>query len=444
MNGRRGVLAGLAALGAAVAIACGGGADADDSPNGGSPPAATEAPSGSASPPEPPSSTATATPTGVVPRPVQDPLENIGIQPPDVRGQLLRESFLLQSLRREFPNLDLTLRTVRFSEILNSLPRDAIRAISQPQFDSVVAASEWLDDSEPVIALELNGDVRAYPLRILVWHELVNDEVGGVAVMVTYCPLCNTAITFERGVEGEVRTFGVSGKLRRNDLIMYDVESETLWQQITGEGIVGTAAGLQLSFLPSQIVSFGEFRASFPDAIVLNENTGSSISYGMNPYPLYDSDSSTFLPNEEFDDGRLSAKERVLTVELGGEPVAFPFSALSERIVIEAEAGGSTIVAFWQPGAVSPLDKEFIIGSRNVGSAGAFLPLLDGERLTFEAIEGEIFDTQTGSRWNVLGQAVEGALAGAQLEQVLSGNHFWFAWSIFEPETRVVTGSEGA
>ncbi len=430
---RRRWLLGTTALAAAIAVACGGG---DESVADTATPVVT-----------PPAAEATPTPA-VTPVPLgpgrPNPLENIEILQPDQRAKAILEASVIAAIEREFPKIDITKRTVRFSEIVNSLPRDAIRALDAPNFDTVADAGEWLDGSEPVIVLEIDGDARAYPLRILVWHELVNDVVGGRPVMVTYCPLCNTAITFERTVDGEVRTFGVSGKLRRNDLIMYDVQTETLWQQITGEGIVGAGAGRQLEFVPSQIVSFDEFRQSFADALVLNEDTGSRIVYGVNPYPLYDTDQSTLFPNDEFDDGRLEAKERVLTVELGGEPAAFPFIALSRELVITAEIGGVEVVAFWQPGAVSPLDSEFIIGSRNVGSAGAFLPVLDGERLTFEARDGAIVDTRTGSEWNVLGKAVSGPLAGAQLEQVLSGNHFWFAWSIFEPDTRVIFESDPA
>ena len=293
-----------------------------------------------------------------------------------------------------------------------------------------------------MIAFERNGDARAYPLEILTWHEIVNDVVGGEPVIVTYCPLCNSAIAFSRLVDGEERTFGVSGSLRLSDLIMYDRETETLWQQLTGEAIVGHHTGAQLEFLPAQLVSFEEFRAAFEDGLVLSRETGHARNYGENPYPLYDSTGRTFFPVGEFSD-QLSAKERVLALEIAGETVAFPFSALSELVVIEAEVGGEPVVAFWQPGQVSALDDAFIIGSRNVGSAGAFSPLLDGERLRFESRDGAITDVGTRSTWDVLGRAVEGPLAGSQLTPLVSGNHFWFAWAVFQPETRVILESDG-
>lgn len=349
-----------------------------------------------------------------------------------------QERETLSRLNSEFPNLDTTKRTVPVSEVVFVLSRDSIPAIDAPQFDDIATADGWLQPEEPVVVLEQRGEVRAYPLQILTWHEVVNDVVGGEPVAVTYCPLCNTAIAFRSTVGGEPRTFGVSGKLRNSDLIMYDRQSETLWQQITGEGIIGTEAGTRLELLPSQITSYGELREAFPAALVLNRDTGHRRSYGENPYPFYDSSDRIFFAVEGADTERLDAKERVLTVEVEGDAIAFPFSVLSEGIVMHAEAGGQEVVAFWQPGAVSPLDSAFIIGSRNVGSAAAFVPALDGEPLSFEARDGAIVDVRTGSIWNVLGQAVSGPLEGQRLEQVVSANHFWFAWSVFQPETRVI------
>ena len=342
-------------------------------------------------------------------------------------------------LAREYPLNNPDLATVELHEILPVLPKDAIRSVDAPNFDSVAVADEWLDDREPVISLELGAEARAYPLQILMWHEIVNDVVDGEAVVVTYCPLCNSAIAFRRTVAGEVRQFGVSGALRRSDLIMYDRETETLWQQITGEAIVGEAAGSQLDFLSSQIVSWADFRDAFPNGRVLNRDTGLLASYGENPYPLYDRiGARTLFPIEEFDDLRLDAKERVLAVDLGDDPVAFPFSTLSELIVMTGESSGQAVVAFWQPGTLSPLDEMFIIAGRNIGAAGAFRPLLSGEAITFQVRDGMIMDLGTGSEWNVLGLATAGPLEGAQLTSVVSANHFWFAWSVFKPDTRVI------
>ncbi len=385
----------------------------------------------------PSSAPASATPTATAPAPTPTPTPAPSRE--ELEGADLRTA---QNLERSFPKIDLSRRAVSLGEIRSVIPPDAIPAINEPRFLSLEEASEWLSGESPVVAFERNGDARAYPLEILTWHEIVNDVVGGEPVIVTYCPLCNSAIAFSRLVDGEERTFGVSGSLRRSDLIMYDRETETLWQQLTGEAIVGHHTGTVLEFLPAQLVSFEEFAAAFADGMVLSRETGHARNYGQNPYPFYDGSGRTLFPVGEFSD-QLSPKERVLTLEIEGETAAFPFSALSELVVIEAEVGGGPVVAFWQPGQVSALDDQFIIGSRNVGSAGAFSPFLDGERLRFESREGAIVDNGTGSTWDVLGRAVEGPLAGARLTPLVSGNHFWFAWAVFQPETRVILESDG-
>ena len=422
----------------ALLVACGSDSPAEQAPEAGTPAATAQAsPAVTAQPTA--QSTGQATPAAATPATTAERPTATATPPRDESDAVERQ--VARILEGNFPKLDLSKRSVNLAEIRSVIPPDAIPAIDEPRFLDLAEASEWLSAEAPVIAFERNGDARAYPLEIMTWHEIVNDVVGGEAVIVTYCPLCNSAIAFSRIVNGEERTFGVSGSLRRSDLIMFDRETETLWQQLTGEAIVGTGTGTVLEFLPAQLVSFEEFRAAFPDGVVLSRETGYSRNYGENPYPLYDTSGGTFFPVGEFSD-QLSAMERVLTLELGGETAAFPFSALSELVVIEAAVGGEPVVAFWQPGQVSALDEAFIIGSRNVGSAGAFSPFLEGERLRFEARDGAIVDSGTGSTWDVLGRAVAGPLAGRQLTPLVSGNHFWFAWAVFQPETRVILESD--
>ena len=419
---------GLAA--AALLVACSGDDD-DDAMMAEEPTTAAQATAIAATTPPP---TAAASP-GPEATPTPTPT------PSAEAAKEAQRELIARRLQEDFPLLDTTTTTIDLIDIIGLLPPDAIPSIDEPNFDTVEAAGAWLQAQEPVIAFEHNGDARAYPLHILTWHEIVNDVVGGEPVIVTYCPLCNSAIVFSRSVDGEVREFGTSGKLRRSDLIMYDRTNESLWQQLTGEAIVGVDAGTVLDFLPAQIVSFEEFGAAYPGGMVLNQETGHFRNYGQNPYVYYDTGEQFIVAVPEFDDARLDAKERVLAVEVNGEAAAFAWRALSELVVIETAIGGEPVVAFWQPGAVSALDDAFIVGSRNVGAAGAFVPVLDGERLAFEERDGAIVDVGTGSTWNVLGQAVEGPLAGSQLEPVVSGSHFWFAWSVFKPETRVILTS---
>jgi len=346
-----------------------------------------------------------------------------------------------RALSHGLPGIDLTNRRVSLAEIVAGGvgADDGIPSLREPKFETVAESTDWMVPFEPVITLVVNNEPRIYPIQILIWHEVVNDELGGEPVLVTFCPLCYTAIAFDRRVDGEVREFGVSGFLRESDLLLFDDQTITLWQQLTGEGIVGTDAGKRLRFLPAQIVSFLDAHQQYPDALVLSRDTGFSRAYGRNPYGGYDDINTSPIFGTSFDDHRLPAVARILAVEYGGEAVAFPFDALSERVVIDATVGGASIVAFWQPGTLSALNRGSIASSQDVGAAGAFIAELEGVPIAFESRDGAIYDTETDSRWNVLGAAVEGPLEGERLEPVVSGSHFWFIWSIFLPDTRVIT-----
>ena len=317
-------------------------------------------------------------------------------------------------------------------------PRDGIPPIDQPKFTSPAEASAWLHDQEPVVAFELNGDARAYPLQILIWHEIVDDEVGGLPVAITFCPLCNTAIAFDRRIDGRALRFGTTGNLRRSDLVMWsDDPGETWWQQITGEALVGDLVGHRLTMLPAEIVSFADFTAAFPTARVLSRDTGHPRGYGTNPYVGYDDINSSPFLYAGPKDTRLPPMERVATVELGGETAAYPFSRLARAHVVNDAVGGIPLVVFHQGGTVSALDGPVIAASRDVGAAAVFDRTLDGNLLTFSWRGDQFVDDQTGSTWDLLGRATAGPLAGRRLHPLLSGNHFWFAWAVFKPETRI-------
>lgn len=331
---------------------------------------------------------------------------------------------------------DFSKYSVPLDEISSGGPgKDGIPSIDFPRFNSVDKA--FYADTEPVIAVEVNGEAKAYPIEILIWHEIVNDTLGGVPVTVTFCPLCNTAIAFDRRLDGIVYDFGVSGNLRYSDLIMYDRQTESWWQQITGTAIVGELTGKKLTSIPASIVSFADFQSTYPKGLVLSSETGYMRNYGSNPYPGYDNISrSPFLFFEPVD-GRLPAMERVVTVSLNGEDAAYPFSVVAEQKVVEDTVGGEPIVVFHQPGVDSPFSAT------DVGAASVFAPTLDGTTLKFKVNDdGTIVDTETESQWNVLGRAIAGPLEGKQLQSIVNGNHFWFAWAVFKPETRVFGLSE--
>ncbi len=336
---------------------------------------------------------------------------------------------------------DFSIATVDLSEIVGGGPgKDGIPAVDEPRFESIGEARAWQEDQAPVIAVEANGEVRAYPLSILIWHEIVNDTLGGVPVVVTFCPLCNTALVFEREVDGVVYDFGTTGNLRFSDLVMYDRQTESWWQQATGQAIVGVLTGTRLPFVASQIVALGDFAAAHADALVLSRDTGHLRSYGSNPYVGYDAvDQNPFLFRGVVD-GRLPPMERVVTVTVDDAAVAYPYSELAKVHVVNDEISDTPIVVLWQPGTSSALDAGDIDAGRDVGATGVFSPIVAGQSLTFEAgADGTIVDRETGSSWTIFGTANGGPLVGERLRPIAHGDHFWFAWAAFEPETGIWT-----
>ncbi len=333
-------------------------------------------------------------------------------------------------------NTDFCQRNIEFSEVLSGgVPRDGIPPIDDPNFESVTEASSWLQPQSPVVIVEVDGDARAYPLAILTRHEIVNDNFGDVPVAVTFCPLCNSAMAFERRIDGETLRLGVSGNLRNSDLIMWDDVTHSWWQQLTGEGIVGEHTGRQLTILPSQVFGFGEFAERFPEGSVLDRGRR---TYDRNPYGGYDSNPDPFLFRGDIDD-RLFPTARVLAVALNDQPIAYAFDSLAQNRVINDTVAGTDVVALWQPGAASALDRSVIDDSRDVGMAALYDREVGGQTLTFIYDEDadEIRDEQTDSLWNVFGEAIAGELEGTSLRQLLAAPHFWFAWAAFYPDTEI-------
>ena len=335
---------------------------------------------------------------------------------------------------------DFSRHEVPLNEFLSGGPgKDGIPAIDAPAFEQAANVT-WLEPQEPVISVGIDDTWRAYPIQILMWHEIVNDTLAGVPVAVTFCPLCHTAIAFDRTVDGQVLDFGVSGNLRHSDLVMYDRQTESWWQQATGRGIVGAFTGTQLEFLPSSLISWEQFRELHPDGEVLSRETGHSRNYGVNPYGGYDEvDSVPFLLRDEtLLDGRLNPKVRVVGVVVDDASVAYPLPSLAEAVVVNDAVGGEPIVILWAPGTVSGLGSSTVAGGEEVGSAVVFSRTLDGEFLEFEpAGDGRMTDLATGSTWNLDGVAVEGPEEGARLDPVPNDQPFWFAWAIFRPDTVV-------
>ena len=302
---------------------------------------------------------------------------------------------------------DFSRRSVPLYEFRRGGPgKDGIPALVDPAFVTGEAAAEWLAPREPVIEVVLGSEAKAYPIQILVWHEIVNDTVGGTPVVVSYCPLCNSALAFDRRVESRPLEFGVTGNLRNSALVLYDRETESWWQQFTGEALVGNLTGTTLARVPAAVVPFARFASRHPEGAVLSRDTGYDRPYGARPYTDYDRPGTpTLFGTINQADARLPLKERVVYLERDRDSVAIPFSALEEEGRIDVEVGGEQLVAEWLPDVYSPFG-QLDGGARVVGSA-------------------------------IVTSAETGEAAPYDIP-------FWFAVAAFDPDVRVVRASRSA
>jgi len=344
----------------------------------------------------------------------------------------------------EWPNTDFKQHSVPLSEIISGGPgKDGIPAIDDPEFISVSQTIDWLGDAEPVIALILkdkNGreHARAYPIQILIWHEIVNDELAGIPVFVTFCPLCNASMVFDRRLDGKVLDFGTTGRLRKSDMVMYDRQTESWWQQFLGKAIVGEMTGKTLEVIPSRILSWLDFKTAWPNGQVMSKDTGYYRNYGVNPYQSYDDINETPFLLGEKPDQRLKPMDRVAVLKDSDGYKAYPYSILSAEGVVHDTVDGKPVVFLTKKNTRSPLDKRLISQSRLIISAQAFRPSIAGNKLDFYISQDEkILDRETSSVWTITGHAIEGIFKGKQLEAVPTETHFAFAWLVFRPETKI-------
>jgi len=260
---------------------------------------------------------------------------------------------------KDWPQTDFSRYSVDLSEIQSGgIGRDVIPAIDEPTIGDLTKARLVHDPREPVITVTVNGKTRAYPKTVLIWHEIVNDTLGGIPIAVTFCPLCNTAIVFDRRVGDAVLDFGTTGNLRFSDLVMYDRQSESWWQQFTGQGIVGSYSDEELTIIPSRVEPFGVFAERAPDADILERPPGFPRNYGVNPYAGYDTADAPFMPGVPEVDGIAPLAYVVAVVDQ-----AWSLDLLRREKVIEA---GDLLIT-WEPGLLSVLDVSYIKESRDIG-----------------------------------------------------------------------------
>ena len=298
-------------------------------------------------------------------------------------------------------------------------PKDGIPSIDNPVF-SKVSESHFMSDSDTVIGLEINGEAKAYPLFILVWHEIVNDTIGGIPVSVTYCPLCYTNQVFERMIDGKEVEFGTSGKLYNSNLLMYDRLTESYWSQALGLAVKGELTGKQLNLVPFDVITWADWTKLHPDTLVLTTDTGHLRSYATDPYGSYYTEPRIMFP-VEYSDDRMHPKEIIIGIEINDIYKAYKQSDIESEYVINDSFGNKPILL------VSLFSENSRVFERDVG----------GKVLDFQYAENKIIDVQTNSEWNYDGLAVSGIYVGTQLERMPTSPGFWFEWFAFHPDTLV-------
>jgi hypothetical protein len=307
-------------------------------------------------------------------------------------------------------------------------PPDGIPSIDNPKFVTIHdAGNNFLSDSDLVLGININGDVRAYPLLILVWHEIVNDKIGGVQVAVTYCPLCFTNQVFNSTIgPNQVLKFGTSGKLYNSNLVMYDRTSKSLWSQALGQAIVGKYAGQKLQRIPFDISYWRDWKQLYPNSKILSKDTGFSRPYGADPYGDYYTSNQLYFPISNHDN-RLGLKEKIVGLDNGGgigkgQYKAYKLQQIETQKVINDDIGGKPITLFSPHPAMVRVYDRMIIGDK----------ILEFE---YNNSNNKIIDKQTGTEWNFNGEAINGTLKGTHLTRLPFDEGFWFEWVAFHPQT---------
>lgn len=340
---------------------------------------------------------------------------------------------------------DTSKRTVELSELTLAAAKDELQTLNYPKFISKSDHHNHFYPHEPVVVITHEGRAKAYPLSLLTPFELANDSFGGQELMVTYCPMCNAAVVFNRTVnyngENHLLNFGISGILMHNDMVMYDRNTHSWWEQLMGTAIAGELSGTTMEFMPSMLISVKDFFDRFPDGQIMSPEKIKMVkSHHHRAFHHMEHDSSKlestfFLPEKT--DPRLPPLERVLDIHIQDHITIYPYHMLAKEQVINQEFDGVNFSIFYHGETVSVLDEDKLNHSKHVGSATAFRTQVDGKVLTFKK-DGDYFkDDQTGSIWDITGYCREGEMKGKQLWLIPHSNHFAFAFLAFFPESEI-------
>lgn len=322
----------------------------------------------------------------------------------------------------------------RAAEVVDAIAYGAFPALQKPRQSPVAAVDPA--DTEPLAVLSAGRDVRAYPLSILLWHEVVNDTVGGIPIAVTYGPYTDTPAAWDRRTAaGRTLTLEASGKVYAGSLLLTDRQTRSLWLQPTGVAVAGPLKGQALTPVALALLPAGRYRGLAADGTLIDPQTGFDRPYGRTPYRGYDGRRAApprlFLRSG---DRRLPPMSRVLAVPTAGAgAVAYPFDAIRrERLIVDGDR-----VVIWVDGVASALDAPIVARGRDAGSAVAYERVVAGRLLTFTATATGMRDDQTASAWDLLGRAIAGPMKGQALRRVPAIRSFWFAWSALDPGIQV-------
>ncbi len=314
-------------------------------------------------------------------------------------------------------------------------PKDGIPPIDRPKYVAATDADAFLRPGDVVFGLESGGAARAYPQKILVWHEIVNDEIAGEKLAVTYCPLTGSTVGF-RGrsrVDGATLTFGTTGKLVNSNLLMYDRQSDSQWPQILGVAITGPNKGVVLEEIPLGWTTWERWRAAHPQTVVLSTETGFFRAYGTDPYGSYDRSGTYYDSGGPFfpvmaSDQRFAPKHVVIGVKANGAVLAISKAAIQRSRAVNTVLGGIPLIALWG----EPLAAVRVFGRR----AGS-------DTLTFRPDGKGFMDDRTSSVWTAMGRCRQGRLVGTQLPNHPAYDVMWFAWHAFYPHTHIAESANG-
>jgi hypothetical protein len=337
-----------------------------------------------------------------------------------------------QFLKDEYPS------TIRVEEIMwGGVVVDGIPALDNPTL--IAEKADYLMDGEPVFGVSINGDSRAYPLRILDWHEMVNDVVGGIPMSLAYCTLCGAGIAFDgRASDGQTYTFGSSGFLYRSNKLMYDRQTNTLWNQLTGEPVLGELAdkGIKLELLPVVLTSWEDWLEQHPDTSVVSLETGYNRYYFPGAaYGDYFSSDRTMFPVWQQSD-LLANKDRVYALRVGGIAKAYPVEVMVEEEVINDTVAGEDIVLIAQRGSVTVQGDSLRVGKVTYDSGAEVRAFARGEETFSPGSMSETVEDSSGDVWTVTEEALLGP-QGQSLPRVNGHLAYWFGWYAFFPDTLV-------